>query len=140
MERPARLRLAGSDATGFNAAEARTAGSPEPRALPVQILDMPTGLLMAFGTAAALTRQRREGGSWHVRLSLAHTGQLLRGLGRVSDGFAPLLLDLTDAMETSESGYGRLEAMQHAAELSHTVAVLEPPADAAALGIPLAWR
>jgi hypothetical protein len=29
-----------------------------------------------------------EGGSWHVRVSLAQVGQWLRGLGRVPDGFS----------------------------------------------------
>ena len=54
----------------------------------MQILDHATGHLMALGASAALLRQQREGGSWQVQVSLARTGQWLRGLGRVPDGFA----------------------------------------------------
>ena len=36
-------------ATGINHAEAQAAGSSQPKALPMQILDMATGFLMAFG-------------------------------------------------------------------------------------------
>ncbi|MCE3271780.1 MAG: L-carnitine dehydratase/bile acid-inducible protein, partial [Ramlibacter sp.] len=54
-------------AMGFNLAEAQAAGTPDqPRPLPMQILDEATGYLIAFGAAAALARQRQEGGSWHA--------------------------------------------------------------------------
>ena len=71
-------------ATGFNDAESRAVGSTEPKALPMQILDMATGFLMAFGAQAALLRQQHEGGSWHVRVSLARTALWLRELGRLA--------------------------------------------------------
>jgi crotonobetainyl-CoA:carnitine CoA-transferase CaiB-like acyl-CoA transferase len=41
------------------------------------------GFLMAFGAMMALMRKAREGGSWHVRVSLAQTGRWLAGLGRL---------------------------------------------------------
>ena len=42
---------------------------------------------MAFaGAMMAKARQSREGGSWHVRVSLAQTGRWLWNLGRVADG------------------------------------------------------
>jgi crotonobetainyl-CoA:carnitine CoA-transferase CaiB-like acyl-CoA transferase len=69
-------------ATGFNLAEAEAFNTKAPKALPVQILDYASGFLMAFGAAAALLRQYTEGGSWHVRVSLAQTAHWLRGLGR----------------------------------------------------------
>ena len=47
------------------------AGAAQPQAMPLQILDYAAGFLMAFGVQAALRRQRREGGSWHVQVSLA---------------------------------------------------------------------
>ena len=50
---------------------------------PGQALDHATGHLMAFAAMSALARRVREGGSWHVRISLAQTGQGLRGLGRI---------------------------------------------------------
>ncbi|HWH84804.1 MAG TPA: CoA transferase, partial [Burkholderiaceae bacterium] len=109
-------------ATGFNLAEAQAMGSSEPKALPVQILDMATGFLIAFGAQAALLRQRAEGGSWHVRVCLARTAQWLRELDRVDTGAAAPALDLASTMQTAPSGYGLLSAMPHAALFSHTPA------------------
>jgi len=114
-------------ATGFNQAEAQAAGSEEPRALPMQILDMASGALMAFGAQAALLRQQTEGGSWLVRVSLARTGLWLRELGRVAGGFDAPPADFTKLMETSRSGWGELSAIRHAAEFSHTPAGYERP-------------
>jgi hypothetical protein len=110
-------------ATGFNAAEAQAAGTPDqPRPLPMQILDQASGFLIAFGAAAALHRQQREGGSWHVQLSLAQTGHWLRGLGRVADGFAVAKPELAPYLETTPSGFGMLRAVRHSAQLGRTPA------------------
>ena len=109
-------------ATGFNHAEARAAGAEQPRALPMQILDMASGALMAFGAQAALLRQQAEGGSWFVRVSLARTGLWLRQLGRVAGGFDAPAPNFAKLMETSHSGWGELSAIRHAAEFSHTPA------------------
>ena len=73
-------------ATGFNHAEGQAAGVDGPKELPAQMLDHATGYLMAFGAMMAKARQSREGGSWHVRVSLAQTGRWLWNLGRVADG------------------------------------------------------
>ena len=72
--------------TGFNHAEGAAAGVDGPKELPAQMLDHATGYLMAFGAMMAKARQAREGGSWHVRVSLAQTGRWLWNLGRVADG------------------------------------------------------
>jgi crotonobetainyl-CoA:carnitine CoA-transferase CaiB-like acyl-CoA transferase len=101
-------------ATGFNSDEADAAGSAEPRALPMQILDYASGYLMAFGVAAALVRQQREGGSWHVRVALATTGNWLRGFGRDAAGLAVDAVPITDFLEETDSGFGRLSAVRHA--------------------------
>jgi crotonobetainyl-CoA:carnitine CoA-transferase CaiB-like acyl-CoA transferase len=110
-------------ATGFNAAEGEAAGDPgKPKAMPMQILDEATGYLIAFGAAAALWRQQREGGSWHVQVSLAQTGHWLRSLGRVPDGFAAKPPPLEPFLETTPSAWGELQAFRHAAQLSRTPA------------------
>ena len=109
-------------ATGFNHAEAGAAGSPDPKPLPMQILDYATGHLMAFAAAAALRRQTLEGGSWHVRLSLAQTGHWIRNLGRVANGFAVARPDRAPYLETAASGFGELVAMRHSARLARTQA------------------
>ena len=110
-------------ASGFNDAEARAAGITGPKPLPAQILDHASGYLIAYGAMTALLRQRREGGSWHVRVSLAQTGRWLRSLGRIDDGLRcqdPTLDDVRDCLEESASGFGRLSAVRHPAELSDT--------------------
>ena len=76
-------------ASGLNHAEAEAAGTlPRPKELPAQALDHASGYLMAFGAMMALARKAREGGSWHVRVSLAQTGHWFAGLGRLENGFA----------------------------------------------------
>jgi crotonobetainyl-CoA:carnitine CoA-transferase CaiB-like acyl-CoA transferase len=118
-------------ATGFNHAEGETAGVAGPKELPMQILDHVTGYLMAFGAMMARARQAREGGSWHVRVSLAQTGRWLWGLGRLPDGLAArepgedVVAPLT---EQAPSGFGPLRAVRHAAILSATPAFWARPA------------
>ncbi len=107
-------------ATGFNHAEAEAAGSPDPKPLPMQILDYATGHLMAFAAATALRRQALEGGSWHVRLSLAQTGHWIRNLGRLENGFAVARPDRAPYLETAASGFGELVALRHSAQLERT--------------------
>ena len=111
-------------ASGFNAAEAEAAGSSEPRVLPCQALDHASGYLMALGAMAGLYWRATQGGSWHVRVSLARTGRWLRSLGRVEHGQAcpdPKLADVQDLLETVDSGFGRLTTVRHAARMSETM-------------------
>jgi crotonobetainyl-CoA:carnitine CoA-transferase CaiB-like acyl-CoA transferase len=110
-------------ATGFNFAEAEAAGDPgKPRPLPMQILDEATGYLIAFGAGAALWRQQREGGSWHVQVSLAQTGHWLRHLGRIANGFAVQPPPLEPFVETTSSAWGELQGLRHSAQLGRTPA------------------
>lgn len=106
-------------ATGFNHAEAVAFGTPDqPRPLPSQALDHASGHLLALGAMAALLLRAEQGGSWSVRVSLAATGQWLRGLGRVPQGFVAPDEDqaaVADLLEESESGFGRLTAIRPAA-------------------------
>jgi crotonobetainyl-CoA:carnitine CoA-transferase CaiB-like acyl-CoA transferase len=88
--------------------------------MPVQILDFATGFLIAYAASAALLRQQREGGSWHVQLSLAQTAHWLRSLGTVADGFAAQAPARDNFIEASASGYGELMAVRHSAQLSRT--------------------
>ncbi|HXX49615.1 MAG TPA: CoA transferase [Myxococcota bacterium] len=118
-------------ATGFNHAEGVAAGTSAPKELPAQALDHGSGQLMAAAAMLARARQAREGGSWHVRASLAQTGRWLAGLGRVEGGLSardPGLADVQDRLEESESAFGTLRAVRHAAELSETPARFALPA------------
>ncbi|GLU35510.1 hypothetical protein Busp01_53520 [Trinickia caryophylli] len=58
-------------ASGIAWTEMQAAGSASPKHLPCQALDHATGYLAAFGAMVALMRRAKEGGSWHVRVSLA---------------------------------------------------------------------
>jgi hypothetical protein len=80
---------------------------------------------MALGAIAALIRRIDEGGSWHVRVALARTGLWLREMGRVANGFAASDIDFAqaaDRLATYPSGFGTLQAVRHAAEMSETPA------------------
>jgi hypothetical protein len=118
-------------ATGFNHAEGEAAGVDGPKELPAQALDHASGQLMAAAALLARARQAREGGSWHVRVSLAQTGRWLFGLGRVPAGLRARELtldDVQDRIEESDSAFGRLSAVRPAAELSETPAHYALPA------------
>ena len=68
----------------------------------------------------ALYRRAREGGSWHVRLSLAQTGRWLESLGR-PDGLDcpdPQADDVADLLETRESPFGKVTHVSSPIELS----------------------
>ncbi len=114
-------------ATGLNVAEAEAFGVKQPRAMPFQVLDYGAGYLLAFGAQAALMRQRERGGSWHAKVSLAGVGHWLRRLGRVAEGTTAAAFELADApferfAQDEDSGFGRLRALRHAAQLSRTPA------------------
>jgi hypothetical protein len=84
------------------------------------------GYLMAFGAMMARARQSREGGSWHVQVSLARTGRWLWELGRIAGGFGaedPARDAIMPLVEEAASGFGPLRAVRHAALLSRTPAL-----------------
>lgn len=69
----------GQVASGFAAAEG---GSGRPKFSPVFYLaDLMTGYLAAAGMMAALLRRAEEGGSYHVKLSLARSAMWVQELG-----------------------------------------------------------
>jgi len=118
-------------ATGFNHAEGEAAGVEGPKELPAQMLDHASGYLMAFGAMMARARQSREGGSWHVQVSLAQTGRWLWNLGRVAGGLstADLKGDVVQRfIEEMPSGFGPLRAVSHAGALAKTPAFWARPA------------
>jgi crotonobetainyl-CoA:carnitine CoA-transferase CaiB-like acyl-CoA transferase len=119
------------NASGINWAEAEAAGiATGPKELPCQALDHATGYLMAFGAMMALARKAREGGSWHVRVSLAQTAHWLTQLGRLPKGFDcpdPSHADVADLLDKMDTPQGRLTFVKHAALLSETPAFWARP-------------
>jgi crotonobetainyl-CoA:carnitine CoA-transferase CaiB-like acyl-CoA transferase len=110
------------NANGLNDAEAEAARFEQPKPLPAQALDHGTGHLMAFAAMTALARRVTQGGSWHVRLSLAQTGHWFRQLGRIDgwNGTIPHFDEVRDRVEETDSGFGRLTAVRPAAVMSET--------------------
>ena len=106
-------------ATGFNHAEQEAFGAEAPKPMPMQILDYASGFLMAFGTQAALLRRACEGGSWHVAVSLLHTANWLRRMGRTPVS-TEIAANLKDQLRAFPCAQGELRAMPHAAEFSRT--------------------
>jgi hypothetical protein len=100
-----------------------------PKPLPCQANDHASGHFLALAIMAALLRRTREGGSWQVGVSLAGTGAWLRGLGRLPAGLAaaPPGGDAGDLLEASDSGFGRIRAVRHAAVLAATPARWDRP-------------
>ncbi|MGH8781410.1 CoA transferase [Paraburkholderia sp.] len=110
-------------ASGIAWTESRAAGTDAPKHLPCQALDHATGYLAAFGAMAALARRATEGGSWHVRVSLAQTGRWLQSMGQIEDGWrAPDVTpdDVADCVETVDSPFGRVLGTQPAERLTET--------------------
>ncbi len=85
-------------------------GMDEPRPLPAQALDHGTGWLAALGVITALRRRATEGGSWHVKLSLARTAEWLHDLGRDDTPATPV--DVTPFLAETDSDYGRLSHLR----------------------------
>ncbi|MFM0593857.1 CoA transferase [Paraburkholderia dilworthii] len=119
-------------ASGIASTERQAAGWTEPKHLPCQALDHATGYLAAFGAMVALARRATEGGSWHVRLSLAQTGRWLQSFGQIADGWkAPdvSIDDVRDCLGTVASDFGRVLGVLPAEELDETPAFFAlPPA------------
>jgi len=101
-------------------------GAASPRHLPVSVLDYASGYLMAFGAMAALGRRVREGGSYHVRVSLVQTAHWLKALGRVDatdvpvDALLPNDPLVAQRLIESDTPFGRLQHLAPVVALSET--------------------
>ncbi|WP_116135511.1 CoA transferase [Trinickia diaoshuihuensis] len=110
-------------ASGIAWTEREAAGTAAPKHLPCQALDHATGYLAAFGAMVALQRRAVQGGSWHVRVSLAQTGRWLQSFGTIADGWrAPdvRLGAVRDLMQTMDSPFGKVLAAAPAETMSET--------------------
>ena len=102
--------------------EALYRGGGEPIAVPCQAMDHSTAYIAALGVLAALLRRAHEGGSYLVRVSLAGTGEWIKGLGRV-DG--TMLADpdravFDDLMSVMATPFGEVRYLTPAEQLSET--------------------
>jgi hypothetical protein len=117
-------------ASGIAFTESRAAQVDGPKHLPCQALDHGTGYLAAFGAMVALARRAKEGGSWHVRLSLAQTGRWLQSMGQIEDGWRTPDVsydDVQDCLEDVDAPVGRVRGTSPAERLSVTPAFYARP-------------
>jgi crotonobetainyl-CoA:carnitine CoA-transferase CaiB-like acyl-CoA transferase len=97
-------------------------GSPaRPTLLPASACDYTTGFLGAYGVLLALERRAREGGSYHVQVSLCQSGMFIYRHGKVN--FDSPDMDLSaaelDALRIhSETGHGALRHLGPVLKLS----------------------
>lgn len=76
--------MEGVSTTGFTITEGGGTGAP--RFPPTLVMnDYITGYIGAAGILAALRRQAKEGGSWHVRVNLARAAMWFQSLGAFAD-------------------------------------------------------
>ena len=104
-----------------------------PRHLPISALDYSTGYLAAFGVMIALARRAREGGSYHVRVSLAQTARWLTSMplldaGQVAQAASDLPEERIDALSMrSDTPFGPLTYLAPIVQLSETPASWDRP-------------
>jgi len=108
-----------------------TEGSLEqPLASPVYPNDYITGYLGAFGVTAALLRRAREGGSYHVKVSLSRTAMWLQSFPHFSP--APTSIQVPPAVAESmaierDTAYGGLRYLGPVPRFSETQAYWSLP-------------
>ncbi|MBU2531446.1 MAG: CoA transferase, partial [Alphaproteobacteria bacterium] len=98
-------------------------GVDRPKLLPAAACDYTTGYLGAYGVLLALARRAREGGSYHVRVSLCQSGMFIYRQGKtapVEEGMGLSAAEL-DAMRTeTETSHGPLRHLAPVLNLSET--------------------
>jgi len=99
-------------------------GTPDhPALLPAAACDYTTGYLGAYGILLALARRAREGGSYHVRVSLCQSGMFIYRQGKTefSQPDMDLSPDELDALRIeSATAQGRLRHLGPVLNLSQT--------------------
>ena len=113
-------------ATGISVDE----GGPEaPRVVPSHLLaDYLTAYLGTFGALAGLIRRARDGGSYHVRISLAQTCMWVQDLGpNVSRSVPGQGARAQPRILTMDSPFGELTYLAPVAQFSETAAYWDKP-------------
>ena len=109
--------------TGIAAEGVQSSSGYKPKTLPAAANDYITGYLGAYGTLLALARRAREGGSYHVRVSLCQTGMMIYDQGKVSALPENLNLGISDVESLcieSDSHLGRIKHLAPVLSLSET--------------------
>ncbi len=109
---------------GVFAAQQNGLRDPQPALIPAAACDYITGYLAAAGAAAALLRRIREGGSWHVQVSLCATAQWLQSLGKIDARQVPQNWSpgegLDHTLKSCQMSGGRLNFLGPIVQMSKT--------------------
>ena len=105
-------------------------GDERPKLLPASACDYTTGYNGAYGVLLALARRAREGGSYHVRVSLCRSGMYIYQQGHVR--YPEAEMGLTGAerdsiMIESKGGHGTLKHLAPVLGLSETKPYWDKP-------------
>jgi crotonobetainyl-CoA:carnitine CoA-transferase CaiB-like acyl-CoA transferase len=98
-------------------------GDERPTLLPASACDYTTGYNGAYGVLLALARRAREGGSYHVRVSLCQSGMYIYRQGHVSYAERDMGLsraELDSIMIESRGGHGPLKHLAPVLRMSET--------------------
>ena len=98
-------------------------GDERPKLLPASACDYTTGYNGAYGVLLALARRAREGGSYHVRVSLCRSGMYIYKQGHVDYPKADMGLsneELDSIMIESTGGHGALKHLGPVLRMSET--------------------
>jgi crotonobetainyl-CoA:carnitine CoA-transferase CaiB-like acyl-CoA transferase len=98
-------------------------GPGRPTLLPAAACDYSTGYLAAYGTLLALGRRAREGGSYHVRVSLCQSAMFIQRQPRVDYTDTGMDLgqrDLNDILKLTDSAYGKIRHLGPVLRMTET--------------------
>jgi crotonobetainyl-CoA:carnitine CoA-transferase CaiB-like acyl-CoA transferase len=105
-------------------------GDERPKLLPASACDYTTGYNGAYGVLLALARRAREGGSYHVRVSLCQSGMYIYRQGRVNythDNMCLSSAELDAIMIESSGAHGILKHLAPVLKLSETKPYWDKP-------------
>ena len=105
-------------------------GDERPTLLPAAACDYTTGNSGAYGVLLALARRAREGGSYHVRVSLCRSGMYIYKQGRVDYTQANMGLsdaELESIMIESNGGHGMLKHLRPVLSMSEAKPYWDKP-------------
>ncbi|MDB5809654.1 MAG: CoA transferase [Betaproteobacteria bacterium] len=105
-------------------------GDERPKLLPASACDYTTGYNGAYGVLLALARRAREGGSYHVRVSLCRSGMYIYKQGQVKYTDANLGLsdtELNSILHETAGGNGTLKHLGPVLKMSETKPFWERP-------------
>ena len=108
-------------------------GDERPKLLPASACDYTTGYNGAYGVLLALARRAREGGSYHVRVSLCRSGMYIYKQGHVQYPKPDMALsaaDLAPIMAETKTGHGTLRHLAPVLSLSETKPYWDKPSPA----------